>query len=70
MHLVRQDHLKKLREYGLYENSKFQFTSESIQKVIQLAAQVRAILVRSPHLVTPEPLQWAGINMPDNVFLD
>jgi hypothetical protein len=70
MHLVRQNHLKKLREYGRYENSKFQFTSESIQKVIQLAAQVRAILVRSPHLVTPEPLQWAGINMPDNVFLD
>jgi hypothetical protein len=70
MHLVRQGHLKKLREYGLYENSKFQFTSESIQKVIELAGQVRAILVRSPELVTPEPLQWAGINMPDNLFLD
>ncbi len=70
MHLVRQDHLKKLREYGLYANSKFAFSTESIQKVIELAEQVRAILVRSPELVTPEPMGLPGINMPDNQILD
>jgi hypothetical protein len=70
MHLVRQDHLKKLREYGLYENSKFRFSTESIQKVIELAGQVRAILMRSAELVTSEPMKLAGINMPDNQFLD
>jgi hypothetical protein len=30
MHLVRQDDLKKLREYGLYENSRFRFSPESV----------------------------------------
>jgi hypothetical protein len=71
MHLVRQDHLKKLREYGLYENSKFEFTPESILKVIALAGQVRAILVRSPELVTPGPMRLPGVNMPDNqIFVE
>jgi hypothetical protein len=70
MHLVRQDHLKKLREYGLYENSKFGFTPESIQKVIELAGQVRTVLVRSPGLVVPEPMALAGVNMPNDPILD
>jgi hypothetical protein len=70
MHLVRQDHLRKLREYGFYENSKFGFSMESIQKIIELAGRVRAILVHSPQLVTPEPMGLPGINMPENQFLD
>ena len=69
MHLVRQDHLKKLREYGSYENSKFGFSRESIERVIDLAQQVRRILMRSPELVTSEPMGVAGVNMPENEIL-
>src|SRR5262249_3670427 len=69
MHLVRQDHLKKLREYGLYANTKFEVSSEAIEKIIELAETVRQILVRSPELVVPEAIKLAGVNMPEGVHL-
>jgi hypothetical protein len=69
MHLVRQDHLKKLREYGLYSDSKFRFTAEMIETALQLAETVRNMLQRSPQLVVPEPMQLAGVNMPEGLTL-
>jgi hypothetical protein len=70
MHLVRRGHLQKLREYGLYENSRFRFSPESVQKIIGLAEKVREVLVRSRELVTPEPIGLAGVNMPENQILE
>jgi hypothetical protein len=63
MHLTRTNLLKELREYGFYQNASRVFSNAEIERTLELARQVRSILARS--YVVPEPLQMAGINMPN-----
>lgn len=68
LHLTRTGALKALREYGLYEDGKRQFSDAEIKLVLDLASKVRAILARS--IVFPEAPKMAGVNMPHGVLLD
>ena len=47
MQMVRENRLKELREFGLYEDSKFRFSTASIQQVVELAETVKDILIDS-----------------------
>jgi hypothetical protein len=58
-----------LREYGLYENVEMKFSDAAIMQVIELAERVRTILEKSKTWVAPEPMQIAGINMPEGQVL-
>jgi hypothetical protein len=68
MRFVRSNILKELREYGLYEDNARTFSETEIEETIELASNVRAILEKS--WVSPEPLQLAGVNMPEGINLD
>lgn len=70
MKIVREGRLKNLREYGLYENSEFRYSTAAIEQVIDLTAIVRDILIESRDDVMPEPMQMAGINMPEGIVMD
>ena len=57
MKMVKENHLQRLRELGLYSNSAFNVSDNAIEQVIELAEVVRGILATSRYGVTPEPMQ-------------
>ena len=67
MESVRQNRLQKLREYGFYENTELKFSDKVVQQVLELTEKVRVLLARS--WVSPEPIQIAGINMPEHEMI-
>jgi hypothetical protein len=70
MRLTGTNVLKELREYEFYENASRTFSDAEIEKIINLAEAVRNILAKSHTHVAPEPMQIAGINMPDGLIFD
>jgi hypothetical protein len=57
MRLTKENRLKDLREYGLYENSKSRFSDSAIKQVIELADVVRQILLKSREEITSQPME-------------
>jgi hypothetical protein len=45
-----------IRVCGLCENSKYRYSDQSAENVIELAGAVRELLMRSHELITPEPM--------------
>lgn len=70
MQLVREERLKEIREFGLYDNTEARFSTAAIEKVIDLTDIVRGILIESRNDITPKPLKMAGVNMPEGIVLD
>jgi hypothetical protein len=67
---VRQNRLKMLREFGMYEDAPMKFSDATILQYLNLAHRVREILNRSKDYVTPQPMEIAGINMPVGIVVE
>lgn len=65
MKLTKENRLKELREFGLYENANFRFSDAAILQVLDLADTVRQVLLKSRNEIAPEPmviLDWNWVH--------
>ena len=57
LRLTKENRLRDLREYGLYENSKSRFSDSAIKQAIELADVVRQMLLKSREEIASQPME-------------